>query len=351
MLGSPSISTGSAVLAIDGGNSKSVAVVSTTEGIVLGYSIGGCGDIYGAATEEDALSTLARAATAALGEADVLSTEVKATAASLAGADWPEDFELLKRELVQRVGLQGPTVVLNDGLGPLRLGDPAGLGVAVALGTGIAIGARGPSGRTWNASFWLPFSMTTLGDRALNAVYRAELGLTARSTLTERLLSHFGLSDVETLLHAFTARSSVLSLSAKQQVGAVLLEEDADGDEVARDIVSGYARQLAEYAIVAAKKTGLNGSFYLVLTGGVLRNRRSTLACRLAEEVRAEAPLAQPVLPNVAPVAGAILEAIALASGGIVRRDVQERVASTALLEHLSATQSPLLLPGTSLPM
>ncbi len=38
------------VLAVDGGNTKTIAMVATAEGAVLGAAYGGCGDIYNAVT-------------------------------------------------------------------------------------------------------------------------------------------------------------------------------------------------------------------------------------------------------------------------------------------------------------
>lgn len=334
-----------AVLAIDGGNTKSVAVVATTEGTVLGHGLGGCGDIYGAPTEEDAMRTLAAVAVSALAEARVAPAKVGAMVASVAGADWPEDFELFERELVRRIGLACPTLVLNDGLGPLRLGDPSGVGVAIVLGTGVAIGARGPAGKTWNASFWLPFSMTTLGQRALQAVYRWELGLAPSSALTDRLLNYFGVADVEDLLHGFTQRAGRFPPDSKQEAGVLLLEQDAAGDEVARNIVDSYAAELAEYALVASRRAGLGRRFPLVLTGGVLQNRASSLAGRIAAHVRKGAEGAEPVLPAVAPVAGSVLEAIALSGNGPVSRELQQRVLVAPSLQTVAmAARPPLAL-------
>jgi N-acetylglucosamine kinase-like BadF-type ATPase len=330
-----------AVLAIDGGNTKSIAVVATTDGVVLGHGLGGCGDIYGAPSEEDALANLSAIATTALAEARVDAAEISAMVASVAGADWPEDFELFERELVQRLGLSCPRLVENDGLGPLRLGDPSGTGVAVVLGTGVAIGARGPDGKTWNSSFWPAILMTTPGQRALEAVYRCELGLGPPTALTERLLSYFGVADVEALLHGFTQRIGRFPPILKQQIGVMLLEEDATGDAVARDIVGRYASDVAEYALVAAKKAGLGGRFTLVLTGGLLSNRGSSLAATLASRVRDSAAGAQPVLPAVAPVGGSVLEAIALSNGGDVTKDVHQRVLVDPALQALGMTPRP----------
>jgi N-acetylglucosamine kinase-like BadF-type ATPase len=329
-----------AVLAIDGGNTKSVAVVACTDGTVLGHAVGGCGDIYNAPSEEEALATIAATTKTALATAGVEPADVVAAAGSLAGADWPEDFELFEREVPRRVGLSCPIAVVNDGLGPLRLGDRSGVGVAVALGTGIAVGARGPSGKTWNASFWL-FSIAILGQRGLQAIYRADLGLGPPTSLTQRLTRHFGVVDTESLLHRLTERQKPVLEKSKREIGTIVLDEDAAGDEVAVGIVDAYASELAGYALVAAKKTSLTGRFSLVLTGGVLLHRTSSLAARLVEHVREGAGGVVPVVPAVAPVAGSVLDAISL-TGGDVSEALQQRVVSAPELQTLGRTAQAL---------
>src|SRR6185503_10466007 len=82
------------VLGVDGGNTKTIAVVVTGEGAVLGTGRAGCGDIHNA-----------RGLGAALAEAGTGAGDVAAAAFSLAGADWPEDFDYLRRELRDRLDL------------------------------------------------------------------------------------------------------------------------------------------------------------------------------------------------------------------------------------------------------
>src|SRR5690349_281707 len=132
------------LLGVDGGNTKTIALVARPDGTVVGAGRGGCGDIYGVAGPAGAIAEIERAVLAALA----------AGAFSLAGADWPEDFALFERE-IRRLGFGRSIMVLNDALGALWAGAPAGAAVSVVCGTGVAIGARGVDGRLWHGSFWL----------------------------------------------------------------------------------------------------------------------------------------------------------------------------------------------------
>jgi N-acetylglucosamine kinase-like BadF-type ATPase len=79
----------SAVLAVDGGNTKTIAVVAGADGRVLGTGRAGCADIYNAPTPDRALDAIAAAVGAALAEAGMRADELAAAAFGLAGADWP----------------------------------------------------------------------------------------------------------------------------------------------------------------------------------------------------------------------------------------------------------------------
>jgi N-acetylglucosamine kinase-like BadF-type ATPase len=324
------------VLGVDGGNTKTIAAVATTAGEVVGVAIGACTDVYGPGTEEEALGMLAGVTKDSLRAAGVAAKEVVATVGSLAGADWPEDYDLYRSELRARVGLRGQLVVMNDGLGPLRLGDPGGRGVAVVLGTGAAVGARGPGGATWHASFWLPVGGAEwLGREALAAAYREALGIGPPTPLSPALLALTGAGDEESMLHTLTARGNdARGRRWERDAGRLLLDQDGKGDPVAQEIVAGYARRLAPYAVAAAKRVGISSAFNVVLTGGLLRHPTSFLGSRLAKEISALDSTANVAVVRTAPVAGALLEAIAL-TGTVV---------TEALLDDMAG--APALAPG-----
>ena len=112
------------VLAVDGGNTKTVAIVADERARVLGTGRGGCADIYGAPSPDAALGAIEGAVAVALAQAGVEAGALDAAAFGLAGADWPEDFALLERELRTRLGLRATPLVVNDALGALRAGSP-----------------------------------------------------------------------------------------------------------------------------------------------------------------------------------------------------------------------------------
>src|SRR5687768_5078672 len=165
------------VLGVDGGNTKTLAVVGRLDGAIVGVGRSGCSDIYMAPSPEAALAEAVKAISDALTMAGANIQQLAASAFSMAGADWPDDFEFLETSLAQR-GFGGRVIVVNDGLGALRAGSPDGTGVVVVCGTGTATAARSAQGRRWHSSWWQDAQGAHhLGSKALTAVYRAELGI------------------------------------------------------------------------------------------------------------------------------------------------------------------------------
>ena len=321
------------VLGVDGGNTKTLALIAREDGRILGKGRAGCGDIYGATSPAAAIAEIERAVDEALADAGIEPAELSAGAFSLAGADWPEDFSLL--EDVMRGRRYGQSiVVVNDAMGALRAGSPDGIGVVVACGTGAAIGARGVDGRIWHSSFWQQTQGAgELSARALRAVYRAELGIDPPTILTDRILAAFGANNVEEVLHLMTGREIPRPENRRHLVRPLFGAADA-GDAAACHIVTSHGKALGDYAIVGARKVGLlEASFTLALTGGVLRHPSPLLRDALVARVREAAPGVRAIQSRFEPAAGALLLALDLAR---IEADV-------ALLERLEKT-----LPGTA---
>jgi N-acetylglucosamine kinase-like BadF-type ATPase len=294
------------LLGVDGGNTKTVALVATHDGSVVGAARAGPGDIYGAGGPEAALPELERATKAALAEASASAEKVDAAVFCLAGADWPEDYEFLRTELSRILGI--PRLeVLNDALGALRAGTSDGVGVAVVCGTGGCIGARSPEGKAWHSSFWAPKTGGwAIGNHALDAVYRAELGVGPATALTEAALEVFAASSVEELLHSFTRRGGRRRFDSSLLAPAVL-REASRGEPIAREIIVDQGRLLGDTGAAAARIVGLAGRPYpLVLLGGVLRGEGAGL---LRDEIVARVPEGVPVEARFEPAAGALLAA------------------------------------------
>jgi N-acetylglucosamine kinase-like BadF-type ATPase len=293
------------LLGVDGGNTKTIALVARADGTILGVGNAGCGDIHNTPSPEDGLGEIAKASSAALEAAGAQAGDLAAAAFSLAGADWPEDFDYLRSRLTAVLELGDEPLVVNDAIGAIRSGTDDGVGVAAVCGTGGAVGARNARGQVYHLGFWPDGTGAgTLGTEGLAAVWRAAIGVGPETSLTRRALERWDSDDPIELLHAFTRIGADGSRFRRTLFADAVLDEAAAGDAVAVAIVERAGGHLGDHARVCARETGQLGTpFPLVLAGGVLRHP-STL---LRESILRRLPEAQPVYPAVEPVAGAVL--------------------------------------------
>ena len=322
------------VLGIDAGNTKTIALIADTTGQVRGWGRAGSSNIY--VSEERALAALEEAVLEAKRSAGLGSTPLKALTLSATWADWPEDFALLE-DALSRWNWAERRQVVNDAVGALRAGSLLGLGVAVACGTSTGIAARAAEGGVWHSSYWQePEGAEELARQTLRAVYRAELGIDPPTALTERVLARYGCPDVERLLHLFTRRGH----SPPAHLGRlarVLLDEAEDGDPTSLHLVTRHGLALGDYALAAARKVGLSGSYLLFTSGGVMRHPSPLLRQALMRRVQEADPGVTWQASHHEPVFGALLLALELA-GHAVGEALFGRLEETSPAESLFAT-------------
>jgi N-acetylmuramic acid 6-phosphate etherase len=258
------------VIGVDGGGSKTLALVANTEGRILGEGSAGPSNphSHGAAGAFKSIETAICSAQAAAG----LSSAPFAACLGLAGADSPEEIALVSAwwaECFPGVRLQ----IVNDAWLVLAAGTPTGIGVAIISGTGSISVARGPDGRTARAGGWGHLfgdegSGYAIGLEALRIVSQAADGRHQATLLTEFLLSHFSIQNPMDLIR------KIYSLkSPRVEVGrlAVHVQTAADrGDPAALKILLHAGADLAAVATAAARQVGLSGTTPVAAAGGML---------------------------------------------------------------------------------
>lgn len=259
-------------LGVDGGNTKTIALVSGADGRIAGHARTGNSDVYSAVDTETAVGEIVRCATAAIAAAG--GGEVACAYYSLAGADWPADYAFYEEELSRRIPARR-TVVVNDAIGAIRCGSADGVGCSFVCGTGTALGARAADGRLWHVS-WLaaPFFTIDLTRATLDAAVRSELGLMSPSVLPERVAAAYGAADAAGAMERVTGRGPRPS---RTSLGGLLLDCAAEGDELARERIGWVARENAAYLRAGARACGLGDPTPITLAGGVMRHSSTFL--------------------------------------------------------------------------
>jgi N-acetylglucosamine kinase-like BadF-type ATPase len=317
------------VLGVDGGGTKTHAVIAAADGTVRGFATSGPAN-WEVVGLRGAGESLREAVGRALQAAGSSVADIGAAAFGLAGIDWDSDLPRLSVE-VDQLGIPGPVEVTNDSFIALRAGTSDGVGVVVIAGTGAISAGRAPDGRTFRtlgqgAAFGDTGSASDVSDAALLAVANAYTGRGPRTELTELLCTLYGCRSAAELLER-ASRGDERSRSAAPTV----LRAAEGGDEVARDIVRWAGRELGTSALLAARTLGMTGGeFELVMAGGLFRGDSALLLDTLAATVHAEAPQAHLVHLDTAPVAGAALRALDL-TGQAVAAAAAERLRAGVL--------------------
>jgi N-acetylglucosamine kinase-like BadF-type ATPase len=304
-------------LAIDGGNSKTDAVLVREDGTVLATARGAGSSPHhlGVAAALDVVGGLI---------AELAPAEEPAEALLLlAGVDFPYEEEAAETAAVER-GWARRTSVRNDTFAVLRAGTDAGWGIAVTCGAGINCVGVARDGR--EARFPALGAISgdwgggnDLGVEALFAAARSEDGRGARTVLETRVPAHFNVaapSDIAQAIHrGQLAERRLLEL-------APLVFELAADDAVAASIVARQVSEIVAMVRVTAERLRLQEEvFDVVLGGGLLQRAEPSLVAAIAQGVHLTAPGAV-VRPTAAP---AILGSALLVLDGLGADDEAKR--------------------------
>jgi hypothetical protein len=192
-----------AVLGVDGGGSKTHALVADERGEVLGFASSGRSNWEDTGLEA-AGAALAEAIGGALAAAQVPPGALAASAFGLAGLDWDPDRPMLGA-LLDPLGLAGPRRLENDSFIALRAGASRPFGVVVIAGTGHVAAGRDPAGRTVRTLGLGPMygdfgSATDVAEEAVRAVADAYTGRGPATSLSRLLPPLAGCASAEQLL-------------------------------------------------------------------------------------------------------------------------------------------------------
>lgn len=326
------------VVGVDGGGTKTIAVIADDQGQVLGYGRAGNCDIY---VNAHAVDEVELAVSRACAAANITTADLSAAAFSLCGCDWPEDFSYWDETLRQR-GLGGNMRIVNDAVGALSSDVPDGNAIVIICGTGAAIGSRNEKGDVWHSSFWqLRQGGSEMSHAALQLLYRAELGIDPPTSLTEPALRYFRMESVEHLLHTFTGRYQTQPNYVAGLMPLIFHAADG-GDAATRKLLEDYGTAYAEIAIAAARKVDIVGKpINLLLAGGVFRHPSPLLRNRIVEELHAAMPQITVVPSRSEPIKGAVTIALQMLDVS-VDADVEHRLTQTLPPAEFFHTHAPL---------
>jgi N-acetylglucosamine kinase-like BadF-type ATPase len=302
-----------AVLAFDGGSTKTDAVLVSRTGAVLGRAkvgpsnhqlvgVEGMLDVLGQAVKEVARQAGLSPDAAPVADAGVY---------CLAGVDLAVDEEMLV-PAIEEMRWCVRTLLRNDTFAVSRAGTSAPWGIGVVCGTGVNCAAVAPDGTSVRFPALAELSGdfapggSWLGVRALGLALRAGDGRGGETTLRALVPAHFGQPDAESVLTA--VYTGAIPYHRLFELAPVLLDAAAAGDALARESANTLADEIVAFITAAVRRLGLEDeAVEVVLGGGVFDTEDDGFHARVTAGVHAVAPKAELIRLDAPPVLGAAL--------------------------------------------
>ena len=293
------------VVGVDGGTTKTIALVADYQGRILGASRAR-GSNWTGADVEIPMAVVAAAVRDALSQAGLGGDDIELGMFALAGADWPEDHDR-RRAVLERAHVARHTVVKNDAFAGMRSGSSRPYGLVIAAGTGTNTAIIAPDGREWAFGYYATHGgASDMAQEAIEAVLRAEDGRGPQTELTGLVLDQLNYHNVESMLRGLVARE--VGHARRLSLCPLVFEAAYRGDEVATELVVKQGHALAEYATALIRRFGIAGQeFDVVLSGSLLKGRGPLLVDTITQAIHRVAPLARIVPARFEPAVGAVL--------------------------------------------
>lgn len=263
-------------LGVDGGGTKTLALISDSDGNILGRGVSGPSN-YHRVGAQAAYLALEMAVEHALNSLDptIIQAEIKnikAVCLGLAGVDRPVDRQIIEKWINKRFP-NIPNILTNDALPVLAAGTPLGWGLAIISGTGSIAYSLSPGGDLHRAGGWGYIfgdegSAYSIGLAALRAAAQSADGRLPQTDILPAILTKWELTEPPDLVNKVyrtdIGRENIAEL-------AILVNQIAlTGDKIAVDILRNAGLELAKIGFAATKHFDLTRPVPTALAGSVL---------------------------------------------------------------------------------
>lgn len=298
-------------LGVDGGGSKTAALLTDESGEPLGRGIA-AGSNHLRVGIDTATRNIERAVNVALVEAGIAHKQIEYAYCGIAGSDHPEHHDRVVESL--RVFFpRGNFIVDTDARIALTGAVGFGAGVVIIAGTGSVAFGRNSAGEEARAGGWGPIigdegSGYAIAKQGLAAVLRAHDGRGEPTSMTQLLCSEYELcnpADLPRLVYATTTKSGDIA-----RFGKLVVEAAQKGDGVALDILQDAGHELGECVLAVVRKLKLQQQdFPVAYVGGVFK-AGDLLLEPMRRTIAVEAAQSRLAPPERSPVEGAAQMAI-----------------------------------------
>lgn len=294
------------VLAIDGGQSTTLALAASPDGTIWGYGLAGPSNHI---DEPGGRERLQNAITGAIQGALAGAPPEQVTHVCLGMTGAPTEA----REVAARLLPQAAVEAVYDWVTALAGASRAQPGVVIIGGTGAVAYGRLEDGRDARSGGWGYLmgdegSAYDLGIRALRAACQASDGRAEPTQLTWRVPRHFGQADLMGVRRV--VYSPAIGRPEIAGLAVVVTEAALDGDTTARGLLEQAGCDLATTALAVIRQLEqVEAGMMVYPTGGVFRAGDLVLD-PLRAFLRQHSSASQVSLPAFSPAVGALLLAL-----------------------------------------
>ena len=297
-------------IGVDGGATKTVALIGTLNGKVIGRGQSGSSNYHNIGPDA-ARKSIVAAASEARKQAGTEDAKPDIAVVALAAINSPRDLGTAQR-LVRNTKIARVSYVVHDSVAALRAANQGKPGIVVISGTGCVAAGINKKGRYVRVGGWGYIiddegSAYDIGTEALRSAFRALDGRAPRTKLTSALKRRFRVGRLE------DASSSIYhdGLGIEGIAGlAPLVAKLAPTDTVCREILKSAGLTLAELAFAVAKQLEMTeDKSTITLVGGTFKTGRYLLRPFQAR-IREKCPRAQVKSMKFEPALGALSIAV-----------------------------------------
>jgi len=309
------------VSGVDGGATKTVAVVGRLDGTLLASARGASSNYHNIGIGKAAKS-IRICVNSACRDAHAFSGNLETVIMGLAAMDSPMDFRAGQR-VAGLTGLGKRRIVVHDSVIALYAATLGRPGIVVNAGTGSFAAGIGLDGKPIRASGWGNIiddegSAYDIGRRAMRASLRALDGTERKTTIAKLLVRKFRLDALEDIV--YEVHNKPMSTREISSISKLVAQAAVNGDQVARGIFAYEGRAMASFVSAIARRLEMTKSKPdIYCTGGVFK-AGPVLLNPFKRELRKSVLHFTLRHPRFEPVIGAFI--LALKEHGVAMRGV-----------------------------
>lgn len=309
----------SVLAGVDGGATKTVAVVGRLDGTLVGSALASSSNYHNVGVKK-AAKAIRVAASLACRHAGVSARDLETVVMGLAGMDSPGDFSVGKR-VANLTALGKRRIVRHDSVIALYAATLGRPGIVVNAGTGSFAAGIGIDGKVIRAGGWGSIiddegSAYDIGRLGIRAALRAFDGRETKTAIARLLTRRLRLRTLDDIVHEVYEKP--MTVSEISAVSKLVAQAAFRGDRAARSIFTYEGRVLANLVSTIARRldmTWSNPDIYC--TGGVFKSG-ATMLNPFRRELRKHVSRFTIRRPRFEPVVGAFI--VALKEHGIETR-------------------------------